>query len=284
MDPLVTTEWLSEHLHEDDLVVADVRWRPSPVGAGREAHLEGHIPGALFIDLDEDLAEVPEDPRLGGRHPLPSPGAFCERIAARGIGAGSRVVTYDDMGGAIAARLWWMLRWIGHERVSVLDGGLAKWRQEGREIERGAVEARRAGDPIYPRPNADMVADKSAVGEAIGAGRLVLDARSADRYRGEGENLDPVAGHIAGAHSAPFAENLDETKAMLDGLELRERFRRLGVTRAEETICHCGSGVTACHNILAMERAGLGMARLYVGSWSEWCRDPRAAKSVGPRP
>lgn len=281
MDPLITTDWLSEH--RDEVVIADVRWRPT--GDGRELYLESHIPGAVFVDLDSDLAEVPEDPSVGGRHPLPTPEAFCERLAAKRIGAGSRVVCYDDMGGAIAARLWWMLRWVGHERAHVLNGGLTKWLGEDRPVERGESEVHPASVPIVARVDEAMVVDKAGVREALAADGLVLDARAFVRYRGEGETLDPVGGHIAGAHSAPFGENLvAESKFMREGAALRERFRRLGVGPAEEAICHCGSGVTACHNILAMERAGLGMARLYVGSWSEWCRDPRAPKSVGPRP
>ncbi len=283
MDALVSTDWLAEHLSDADLVIADVRWRPAPAGAGHEAYLESHIPGAVFVDLDTDLAEVPEDPSFGGRHPLPTPTAFCERLADKGIGRALHVVCYDDMGGAIAARLWWMLRWIGHKRVSVLDGGLAKWQSEGRDVDTEDVKPDRAADPIVPRPNAAMVIDKPGVRDTLASGGLVFDARSEDRYRGEGETLDPVGGHIAEAVSAPFADNLDpQTKSFIAPLELRERFRRLQVEQAEQTVCHCGSGVTACHNILAMELAGLGMAKLYVGSWSEWCRDPRVESHIGP--
>lgn len=279
--PLVTTEWLQAHIH--DVVIADVRWKPGSEDLGLRAFTESHIAGATFVDLDRDLADLSDDPACGGRHPLPSPTDFVTRLAARGIGAQSVVVCYDDMGGAIAARLWWMLRWIGHERVRVLDGGLTKWQSEGRDMDTGGVEPEQAADPIVPRPSAAMVIDKPGVRDALASGGLVFDARSADRYRGEGETLDPVGGHIAGAVSAPFTDNLDpQTKSFIAPLELRERFRRLQVERAEQTICHCGSGVTACHNILAMELAGLGMAKLYVGSWSEWCRDPRAESHIGP--
>ena len=284
-ESVVSTEWLGEHLGDDGVVVADVRWRPAPAGAGHAAYLQGHLPGAVFVDLDTDLADVTEDAANGGRHPLPSAEAFCERLAAKGIGVRSHVVCCDDMGGGIAARLWWMLRWVGHARVSVLDGGLGRWIAEERKVEVGEVAVERAAEPVVARPAEEMFVDKRAVGEAIGTGGLVLDARAGDRYRGEGETLDPVGGHIVGAHSAPFAENLDpETTLFCQPTALRERFRRLGVRDASEVICHCGSGVTACHNILAMELAGLGLAKLYVGSWSEWCRDPKALKGVGPKP
>ncbi len=285
MDSLVSAEWLIAHLGDEDVVVADVRWRPSPAGAGRAVYLEGHVPGAVFVDLDADLADVPEDAAYGGRHPLPSPEAFCERMAAKGIGASSHVVCCDDMGGAISSRLWWMLRWVGHRRVSVLDGGLGRWQGDGHAVESGDVTRKAAEDPIVPRSGDAVALDKRELGGAMESGGRVLDARATERYRGEGENLDPVGGHIAGAHSAPFADNLDpETKTFLASTALRERFRRLGVRDAPEVVCQCGSGVTACHNILAMERAGMGFAKLYVGSWSEWCRDPKAPKRVGPKP
>ncbi len=287
MDPIVSTDWLAEHLADEDLVVCDVRWRGGDARTARQAFEEAHIPGSIYLDLETDLADVPEDPRLGGRHPLPAPEAFCEALAAHGVGQGTRVVCVDDMGGAIAARLWWMLHWIGHEACAVLDGGIARWQAEGREIERGpAIAGSPSQTPITPNPNPDMIATKDDVLEAIARGGLVLDARSFERYRGENETIDPVGGHIAGAVSAPFSENLDpETGCLLPSSVLRDRFRRLGVYGdASGVICHCGSGVTACHNILAMARARLGMPRLYVGSWSEWCRDPALPKTIGPRP
>lgn len=283
METLVTVDWLCTH--RDEVVVADVRWRPAPKDAGRRAFFEGHIPGAVYLDLDDDLAEVPADPRVGGRHPLPPAEAFCTRLCELGIGSASRVVCCDDMGGAIAARLWWMLRWVGHRDVSVLDGGLAAWTRAGHEIETGDPRPRdRATSRIAPRPDDSMIAVKRDVEQAIASERPVLDARSFERYRGENETIDPVGGHIAGAISAPYSENLSDDGTFRAATALRDRFRRLGVAHARDVICHCGSGVTACHNILAMELAGLGTPRLYVGSWSEWSRDPHAPKAIGPRP
>lgn len=287
MDPIVSTDWLADHLADEDLAVCDVRWRGGDARAARQAFEEAHIPGSIYLDLESDLADVPEDPRLGGRHPLPSAEAFCEALAAHGVGHGTRVVCVDDMSGAIGARLWWMLHWIGHEACAVLDGGISRWKAEGREIAQGpAITKSPAQMPITPHPNPRMVATKEDVLEAITQGGLVLDARSFERYRGENETIDPVGGHIAGAISAPFSENLDpETGCLLPSSVLRDRFRRLGVCGdASDVICHCGSGVTACHNILAMARARMGMPRLYVGSWSEWCRDPRMPRTIGPRP
>ncbi len=287
MDDIISTRWLAEHLTDDDLVVCDVRWRDGDADAARRAFEEAHIPGSVYLDLETDLADVPDDPRLGGRHPLVLPEDFCRTLGKHGVGESTRVVCVDDMGGAIAARLWWMLRWVGHEACGVLDGGMARWQAEGGAVERGSPRPQApAQQPIIAHPNPDLIATKKDVLEAIASGGLVLDARSFDRYRGENETIDPVGGHIAGAVSAPFRENLDpETGCFVSSGVLRDRFRRLGVDGdAGAVVCHCGSGVTACHNILAMKHAGLGMARLYVGSWSEWCRDPKLPRAIGPRP
>lgn len=281
MHPLVSTEWLAARLDDPQVAIADARWRPSAPGAAREAFAKAHIPGAIFFDLDEDLSALPADPAEGGRHPLPEPAAFATRLARSGIGAGHTVVCYDDMGGAIAGRLWWMLRWIGHERSAVLDGGLSRWINDGNPTETGGPKAPAAtDDPIRPLPRREMLADKQAVLDTMGAGGLVLDARDIARFRGEGETLDPVGGHIPGATSAPFKDNLTSEGVFRDPAELRQRFVRLGGD-VPGAICHCGSGVTACHNILAMAAAGLPTPRLYVGSWSEWCRDPSLPKARG---
>ncbi|MCB9844907.1 MAG: sulfurtransferase [Phycisphaeraceae bacterium] len=281
MHPIVSTQWLGEHLEDPRVVIADVRWVPGGPDAGRASHIARRIPGSIFVDLDVDLADVPPDPADGGRHPLPHPDDIASRLAALGIGADSIVIAYDTVSGGIAARLWWMLRWIGHEDAAILDGGLAKWMLERRAVESGQpARPTPAEHAIIPNPDFSMVIDKKGVLEALRNGIPVLDARAPGRFRGENEPLDPVAGHIAGAVNAPFAENLDrQTIEMQSPEQLAARFRGLGVK--DRAICQCGSGVTACHNILAMELAGFPLPKLYVGSWSEWCRDPDTPKATG---
>ncbi len=274
--PLVSPEWLKDHLDEPALHVADVRWVSG--GSARESFEAGHIPGAVFFDLDMDLsAPLGQGP---GRHPLPSSEAFAATMAKAGIGDRDLVVCYDDAGGSIAARLWWMLDVTGH-RAAVLDGGLRSWVGP---VERGPA---RTWEPVsftarpWPR---DRIVDAARVAEAIRHQKaVVLDARAMERYRGETEPIDPVAGHIPGALSAPWESNLYQaTGRFLPARELRARFEALGVT--EGAICSCGSGTTACHDILAMELAGLGRARLYEGSWSDWCRDPSRPIATGSEP
>jgi thiosulfate/3-mercaptopyruvate sulfurtransferase len=275
--PLVDAGWLADHLADDALVVADVRWYPD--GSGRARYLEGHIPGAVFVDVDADLSG-PRGPRTG-RHPLPDPGAFAGAMARLGVGDGSEVVAYDDAGGSTAARLWWMLRALGRP-AAVLDGGLAAW---SGPLERDPVEPRPR--PFTPRPwPPDLVVDADEV-DALRRrpDALVLDARAPERYRGEVEPLDPVAGHIPGARNAPFAANLDPTTArFLPPQELRRRYERLGAAGAREVVVYCGSGVTSAHDVLAMELAGLPRPRLYVGSWSEWVTDPARPVATGDEP
>lgn len=276
--PLVEAGWLARPLEEPDLVVADVRWYPD--GSARRRYEEGHLPRAVFVDVDRDLS-APRSPD-SGRHPLPTPQDFAAAMSRLGIGDGTAVVAYDDAGGAYAARLWWMLRATGHE-VAVLDGGLAAWE--------GPLEA----GPERSRPPTTFTArpwpeELLAGAEDVERARrdphsLVVDARAPERYRGEVEPIDPVAGHIPGARNAPFAGNLDPaTGRFLLPEELRRRYEALGVGRAREVIVYCGSGVTSCHLLLAMEVAGLPRARLYPGSWSEWVADPRRPVARGEDP
>jgi thiosulfate/3-mercaptopyruvate sulfurtransferase len=276
--PLVDAEWLHRALDEDDVAVADVRWYPK--GGGREAYEAGHIPGAVFVDVDTDLA----GPRSGhsGRHPLPAPEAFAQAMQGAGIGDDTVVVAYDDAGGSNAARLWWMLTAIGHA-AAVLDGGLAAWPGA---IEQGPGRSRHPAS-FTPRPwPRDRIVDAVQVDRLRrDPSAVVLDARAVERYRGEAEPIDPVAGHIPGAGNAPWAENLDPgTGRFLPPGELRRRYQAIGVDGTRTVVAYCGSGVTSCHDVLALEVAGLGQAKLYVGSWSGWIADPSRAVARGPEP
>ncbi len=275
--PLVNSSWLNEHLLDPGLLIADVRWyldgRP-----GEAVYDAGHLPGAVFVDLDRDCAA---EAGLGpGRHPLPSPERFAVAMAALGIGDDTAVVAYDDAGGSIAARLWWMLTVTGHD-CAVLDGGISAWTGE-LSIDL-APRPNHVSFSARPWPLTDVV-DVVAVDfhRRIG-GAVVLDARSAERFRGDANPIDKRPGHIPGAHSAPWNANIDPVTGRFRGRnELRARFAQLGVREDRPTVCYCGSGVTACHNLLAMRLAGLDDARLYPGSWSDWSADPDRPIATGP--
>lgn len=282
MNPIVSTEWLEAHLGEPGLRVADVRWYMDPARRGRDAYQAGHIPGAVFLDVDADLsAPGGGRGRPLGRHPWPGAEQVARVMGAAGIGADTRVVAYDDQAGAIAARLWYLLRAYGHDAVAVLDGGIVKWTAEARALESGPV----APDPatFVPRPRPGWVLDKDQVVRE-GARLLVLDARAAARYRGEAEPVDPRAGHIPGARHAPYAENLARgpMPVFRPPGELRARYEALGADR-QSPVVYCGSGVTACHDLIALELAGLS-GRLYAGSWSEWSADPSLPVATGSEP
>jgi thiosulfate/3-mercaptopyruvate sulfurtransferase len=274
--PLVEASWLAARLGAPGLVVADVRWYAA--GGGRAAYLDGHLPGAVFADVDVDLA-APRTPG-SGRHPLPTPEAFAEAMSRLGIGGEDAVVAYDDAGGANAARLWWMLDATRH-RAAVLDGGIQAWTGP---LEQGPVTRPGAAFPVRPWP-ADRIADPALVDRLRrDPDAAVLDARSSERYRGEVEPIDPVAGHIPGARSAPFAGNLDPaTGRFLSPDALRNRYQEL-VGGRDEVVAYCGSGVTSCHILLARRVAGLPDGRLYPGSWSEWIADPSRPVAVGEEP
>jgi thiosulfate/3-mercaptopyruvate sulfurtransferase len=273
--PLVDAAWLGEHAGDPGVVVADARWYPD--GSGRSKYEAGHIPGAVFVDVDRDLS-APKTASTG-RHPLPSPEAFAAAMSRLGIGDDDLVVAYDDAGGANASRLWWMLDVTGHAAV-VLDGGQAAW---GGPLDAG---------PSPPRPVAvftarpwppEAVADAAMVDRLrVDPGAVVLDARAEERFRGETEPIDRVAGRIPGARSAPFAGNLDPaTGRFLPVEELRERYETLGVGSAREVVAYCGSGVTSCHDVIALRLAGFDRVRLYPGSWSEWITDPSRRVATG---
>jgi len=270
---LVSTAELSQHLTDPDWAIVDCRFTLTETERGRRDYRQAHIPGALYAHVDEDLSG-PIVRGKTGRHPLPDVDVMAHRLSRWGIDSSVQVVAYDDTGGSMAARLWWLLRWLGHDAVAVLDGGFPKWQREGREV-RGGAESR-PPRVFIPNPRSDMFVSTLDVLAALkDAGRRLLDSRTADRYRGENETIDPVAGHIPGAICAPYPDNLDADGAFKSQAELRARFQALlGDAPAESAVFYCGSGVTAAHNILAMKHAGLGGARLYAGSWSEWITDP----------
>ncbi len=271
---LISTDDLERHLDADDWVIVDCRFVLDDRDSGRQDYLRGHIPGAVYAHMEEDLSGQIL-PGKTGRHPLPTPGEMEERFGSWGIGPGVQVVVYDDSAGGMAARLWWMLQYAGHEGVAVLDGGWGAWMREGRPVKRGEEqnEPRRftAEFQEHLAVDADEVDRRRR-----DADWLVLDARETARYLGELEPIDPVAGHIPGARSAPFMENLTPDGHFRSRTELRDRFLRIiGQAAPDHVIHHCGSGVTACHNILAMRHAGLHGGKLYPGSWSEWITDPK---------
>ncbi len=280
---LVSTEWLAGRLGDSGIRIADVRWSLLEKDRGRNAYLEGHIPGAVFFDVDGELASPPgQGP---GRHPLPRPQPFATSMSRAGIDADTHVIAYDFGDGSTAARLWWLLRYFGHERVSLLDGGVARWNAEGRPLEsqlRSYPPAAFAGEP-----HAGILVDAAAVERLRTDPRtLLLDSRMAERYEARVEPIDRVAGHIPGARSRPYPVNVRSSAdpRFLEPAQLREQFMQLGAGRADRVVCYCGSGVNACQNLLALRLAGFDTGLLYEGSWSDWCSVPTRAVSTGPEP
>ena len=282
---LIGTAELARHLNDEDWVSIDCRFDLARPEWGAQAWAAGHIPGALYAHLDRDLsgAHTPHS----GRHPLPEPAALAATLSRSGIDERVQVVAYDQGPGTYAARLWWLLRWLGHLKVAVLDGGFAAWQRASLPVvsERSARVPRR----FVARPAAERLVSTGAVAAALASGGLargeplLVDARTADRFAGENETLDPVAGHIPGAHNHPYAANLDSLGQFLPAAALRCAWTAtLRGRPPEAVVAMCGSGVTACHNLLALEIAGLGGAKLYPGSWSEWIRDPARAVARGP--
>lgn len=261
-NPLISASELYAHLEDPDIVILDSRWYIDDPDAGRNAFDEEHIPHARFVDLDADLSQTSGP----GRHPLPSPEAFEETCRRLGIDDGAPVVVYDDRGGGIAARMWWMLTNQGHPTVSVLDGGLDAWRARGGPLANDVPKVARTTFRTDPWTG---IVDRGDV-ENRSNSTILLDARSPERYRGDDEPIDPVAGHIPGALSMPLDHNLNPDMTFMAPQQLRERYINAGVVDADSVISSCGSGVTACHNILAMAIAGMPRAALYVGSWSDW--------------
>lgn len=270
--PVVDAGWLRQH--RDDVVLADVRWYLDG-RAGRDAYDAGHLPGAVFVDLDRWLAGDP-GPDVG-RHPLPDPQVFARGMAGLGISDDDVVVAYDDAGGVVAARLVWLLRVTGHD-AALLDGGLAA---AGGGLETRPVERPEGSFTTRPWPSGRL-ADVDEAVAVPAAGGVLLDARTAERYRGDEEPVDPRAGHIPGARNLSVRDALAPDGTFLPVAELRERFASVGVTEGTDVVAYCGSGVTACHELLTLEHAGLGEGRLYPGSWSQYSADPARPVATGP--
>jgi thiosulfate/3-mercaptopyruvate sulfurtransferase len=267
---LISPAELTPHLGDSRWVIVDCRFDLTDPGWGEEQYAAGHIPGARYAHLDRELSGTKTG--TNGRHPLPTIDEMAARFGAMGIDGATQVVAYDQDSGMYAARLWWMLRFMGHDPVAVLDGGLARWVAEGGPIQPGRVTATPATFAANPRTDWRLTVEQVAAGEPA----LLLDARAPDRFRGENETIDKVGGHIPGARNHWFQQNLTEDKRFKPTEELRRMWQAdLGGTAPEDAVMYCGSGVTACHNLLSMEVAGLPGARIFPGSWSEWSADPK---------
>jgi thiosulfate/3-mercaptopyruvate sulfurtransferase len=280
---LISAQELAQYYGDDSWAVIDCRFSLADPPLGRTQYLAAHVPGAVYAHLDEDLSSA-IIPGVTGRHPLPDPEDFARTLSAWGIGDGVQVVAYDNMGGAIASRLWWMLRQQGHDEVAVLNGGWPQWELAGYPVATG----------METRPSRTFVASPR-VGEVVSTEDIqrklhspdlhLVDVRAGERYRGETEPIDPVAGHIPGAVSAPYADNMDENGCYKSIDALRERYETLfGDTDIRDVVFYCGSGVTSNHSLLALEHIGMRGAKLYAGSWSQWIADPDRPVAVGRNP
>ena len=267
---LISAAELARELGNRNWVIFDCRFNLKESQAGWQSYQYGHIPGARYAHLGHDLSG-PVAPEAG-RHPLPEPQEFAKKLGAWGVDSTKQVVAYDDASGAIAGRLWWLLCWLGHEAVAVLDGGLQQWQQEGYPLTTMLPELRPTHFEARVHPTMAVTAED--VEHASLLGYVLLDARAAERFRGELEIIDPVAGHIPGAKNHPYSQNLDDQGKFLSPQALASAFKKqIGKTPPEQIVCMCGSGVTACQNLLALKHAGFHGARLYPGSWSEWITD-----------
>jgi thiosulfate/3-mercaptopyruvate sulfurtransferase len=271
---------LMSHLQDPDWLVVDCRFELTDPGAGEAAWSKGHIPGAIYAHLDRDLAG-PVTPQ-SGRHPLPAPDAFARTLSLWGVEPDTQLVAYDASSGIYAARLWWMLRWLGHDTVAVLDGGLQAWSAAGGTQDDSRPH--RATSSFAARPDPGMTVDAAELAGLLERDAcLLVDARAPERFEGRTEPLDTRAGHVPGAVNHPFQRNLGPDGRLQAPGELRNAWSQtLAGRSAREMVCMCGSGVTACHDLLALELAGMGSGRLYAGSWSEWIRDPARPVALGP--
>ena len=281
--PLITATELDQlrAAGKPRVVVFDCSFDLTNPAAGRDSYQQGHIPGAYYLHLDNELS----GPKTGlsGRHPLPDAELFAARLRVLGVDDDTLVVAYDGQGSMYAARLWWMLRWIGHAAALVLDGGRNAWVAAGLPLEHGATTEPEIGGNLTRRASLVKTVDADAlVANLSQPSLLVVDARAADRFRGENETLDPVGGHIPGAANRFFKDNLTADGYFKPADQLRADFGQVFAGKAPaQTVMQCGSGVTACHNLLALEVAGLTGAALYPGSWSEWCADPKRPVATG---
>lgn len=281
---LISAAELATHLHDPDWLIVDCRHDLADPEAGRSAYRSGHIPGAYFVHLDQVLsgAKTGSDGTFRGRHPLPDRRDFIDAMQVLGINTGTQVVAYDAQGGMFAARLWWLLRWVGHVQVAVLDGGLPAWQSQGHPLS-SDNPARLRGD-LQDQPSLVTAIDAEGVLANLATRAMtVVDARSPDRYRGENETLDAVGGHIPGARNRFFKDNLEADGRFKSPEALRGEWTAV-IDNPQAAIMQCGSGVTACHNLLALEVAGLPGARLYPGSWSQWSADSSRPVATGPQP
>lgn len=277
---VVTAAELISHIQDPDWRVFDCRHDLYNVQYGENAYAKGHLPGAVFLHLDRDLSGAKNG--SNGRHPLPDPEMFARRMSECGVGPDTQVVAYDNEGGVFAARLWWMLRWLGHDKVALLDGGMAAWKRAGQALtpDVPAIQPK----AFQARPQSGLKVDLNYVMSILGqADSAIIDARAPERFTGEEEVLDPVGGHIPGAINRFWFDNLDDNGIYFKPIEeLRAEYAALLAGRdPAQVIQQCGSGVTACHNLLAMELAGFKGSRLYPGSWSEWCADPSRPMATG---
>lgn len=270
---------LNKNLNNPDWAIMDCRFDFDEPELGYREYLAGHIPGSLYIDLERDLSSE-SIPGKTSRHPLPDIKILADRLSSWGIDSSTRVVVYDNNNGGLAARLWWLLRWLGHENTAVLNGGWSAWEMEKYSVETGEVA--REPRQFSPTEHSEYIVSADFVEEIrLDPDYLLVDSRGAERYWGINEIIDPIAGHIPGAVTAPYTGNLDENGFFLTAELLKERFENLleGIP-AENVVFYCGSGVTACHNIVAMIEAGYEIPKLYAGSWSEWITNP--SRPVGP--
>lgn len=271
MNPLISTNQLQEFLNSGaNALICDCRYDLANVSAGREAYASSHIPGAIYVDLDSDLSGA----RTGknGRHPLPRPDDWATTRQRLGIAPDTHVIAYDSQGGAFASRLWWMLKAIGHDKVQVLDGGLESWKAPISTTTHSPAPLEKNPEAV---PYKGLVLVDEVFENLASQRKTVIDARSPDRFDGQNETLDPVAGHIPGSLNRFFKSNMEDNTFKSPEILRKEFSGLLGNIRASDVIHSCGSGVTACVNLLAMEQAGLGGSLLYAGSWSEWCADPK---------
>ena len=276
---LISSEELAAHLDDPNWIVFDCRFSLSDPDYGRQAYAKNHLPGARYAHLEADLSG-PQGPTTG-RHPLPDPEKLAERLYHWGVGVNRQVVVYDDSFGSMAVRMWWLLRWLGHPGVALLDGGFPKWAREKRPLTTDAPGIHKGNCVCLPE-NSQVVNAEVVLSASQDRGMLIIDARPDRRFSGEFEPFDPVAGHIPGSINWSFEENLDIDGTYLPPEALRENYQALLKGRAPWQAIHtCGSGVTACHNLLAMEIAGLPGSRLYAGSWSEWITDPSRPVALG---
>lgn len=276
---LVSSAQLAQHINDPNWVIFDCRFTLSDPDSGHRAYLAGHIPSARYANLNNDFsAEVTP---LSGRHPLPDPQLLASKLSRWGVNGSKQIVVYDDSFGSMASRMWWVLRWLGHPSVALLDGGVQRWIRDGHPITTEIPAITPA--EFIAQPDNSMWVDANCIEEALRSDKcLIIDARSEERFSGEREALDKVAGHIPGSINYPFEDNLDMGGTYMSAQELKEAYLDLLNGVEPERVVHmCGSGVTACHSIIAMEHAGLTGTRLYPGSWSEWITDPGRPVETG---